>query len=165
MPTADHLPATITSTSPCIIQVIDTAELLENVLLYLDLRTLLFAKHVSQRFRDTMEGSIKIQRALFFQPMVHPTVAEIEIVEKHNTSALEPWDEDNCPAGTLAIATPDPFLNRYVNYELEDFLEISVTHVREDLQTDTFSDQCILAPDVRDSASRPPDLGDRILRS
>ena len=53
-------------------KVIDITELLENILLFLPLRSLLIAKRVSTRFSDTITHSTKIQQALFLGP--HPVV-------------------------------------------------------------------------------------------
>ena len=47
--------------------VLNTPELLENILLRLDERTLLLSQRVSKTFNATINGSVKLQRKLFFQ--------------------------------------------------------------------------------------------------
>ncbi|KAK5136571.1 hypothetical protein LTR08_002585 [Meristemomyces frigidus] len=47
--------------------VVNTPELLENILCRLDERTLLLSHRVSQTFKATIDGSVKLQRKLFFQ--------------------------------------------------------------------------------------------------
>ncbi|KAK4916477.1 hypothetical protein LTR49_015575 [Elasticomyces elasticus] len=48
--------------------VLDLPELLENVLLKLPIRDLLFSQKVCQHWKATVDSSIRIQRALFFVP-------------------------------------------------------------------------------------------------
>jgi hypothetical protein len=49
--------------------VIETVELLEQVLLNLDGRTLLLSQRVNKTFSNVIAGSIKLQRKLFFKPV------------------------------------------------------------------------------------------------
>lgn len=46
-------------------QVFSTTELLEAILLYLNTKDLLLSQNVSRKFRDTVKGSVHLQRALF----------------------------------------------------------------------------------------------------
>ncbi|KAK5120100.1 hypothetical protein LTR85_006581 [Meristemomyces frigidus] len=55
-------------------QVLDTYELLENILLRLPLRQLLLAQRVNTGFRDLIWRSSKINRTLFFTPNTAETV-------------------------------------------------------------------------------------------
>lgn len=48
---------------------LDMVELLENILMFLDLRTLLLSTRVSKHFQAKIDGSMSIQRALFFRPL------------------------------------------------------------------------------------------------
>lgn len=50
-------------------------ELLEHILLYLPLRTLLLVQTVSKSFHLFIQGSIKIKRALFLEPTGDKTVS------------------------------------------------------------------------------------------
>lgn len=59
-------------------KVINTTELLENILLFVNLRTLLCSKRVSRQFWDAIDGSITIQKALFFRPLSYPIPKETE---------------------------------------------------------------------------------------
>ena len=49
-------------------QVFLLPEILETILLYLPQRDLLLSQRVSRNFQDTIDGSIRLQRALFFAP-------------------------------------------------------------------------------------------------
>lgn len=60
-------PATTTCVSPAY-QVFRLPELLEIVLLFLSQKELLLSQRVSRNFRHTIQGSIRLQRALFFAP-------------------------------------------------------------------------------------------------
>lgn len=43
-------------------------ELLEDILLHLPLKDLLLSQRVNKHFKATIDGSLKLQRALFFSP-------------------------------------------------------------------------------------------------
>lgn len=49
--------------------VLQTTELLEHILLWLPIKNLLLAGRICKRWRNVMQGSIKIQRALFLTPL------------------------------------------------------------------------------------------------
>ena len=49
-------------------RVLNTAELLEAILLQMDLRTLLLSQRVSKTFQTSIAGSPKLQHKLFFRP-------------------------------------------------------------------------------------------------
>jgi hypothetical protein len=49
-------------------RVANTYELLENILLYLPLRQLLFAQKVNKKFHAVIQDSLKINQALFWKP-------------------------------------------------------------------------------------------------
>ncbi|KAK4618101.1 hypothetical protein CLAFUW4_11934 [Fulvia fulva] len=55
--------------------VINTPELLDNILLRLPMKRLLFSQRVNKQFKATIDGSIKLQQALFFK--VDPKNAKI----------------------------------------------------------------------------------------
>ena len=57
-----------------------TTELRETILLHLPLRDLLLAKRISLRFQDVMAVSLRIRRALFFEPLPVPTATHINAV-------------------------------------------------------------------------------------
>ena len=54
--------------------VLSTVELLEKILLALPMKDLLLSQRVSQHRKNVIDGSIKIQRALFFLPETEPTL-------------------------------------------------------------------------------------------
>jgi hypothetical protein len=60
--------------------VLETPELLETIFSYLDIRTLLLIQAVSSRWRDTVTGSSRLQRALFFiiQPSKSDTTSRTQ---------------------------------------------------------------------------------------
>ncbi|KAK3691332.1 hypothetical protein LTR37_018693 [Vermiconidia calcicola] len=59
---------TVNDCTTALAAVLATTELLEAVLLELDMKTLLLAQRVSQRFRDVIKASPTLQMKLFFRP-------------------------------------------------------------------------------------------------
>ena len=111
--------ATPTSTSH---QVFDIMELLENILLYLPIRTMLLAKRVSRQFRDTIDGSLQIRRALFFEPLSRPTSAQLAIMADRSPGVddltdygQQDWYED-LPKEIPNIAQVNPLLGCFMQY-------------------------------------------------
>lgn len=64
-------------------KVLNTTELLEQILLGVDNKTLLLSQRVSKTFKDTIDRSVKLQRALFFQqdPEIQQAVERGEEVD------------------------------------------------------------------------------------
>lgn len=63
-------------------KVFDVVEMLEHVLLDLPMLDLLLAQRVNKQFKSTIEGSMKIQQALFFTPVSDsgdPSWAEVTL--------------------------------------------------------------------------------------
>lgn len=56
-----------TSIEPSALRVLNTAEPLEIILLQIDMRTLLLSQRVNRFFQSVIQGSSKLQQALFFQ--------------------------------------------------------------------------------------------------
>ena len=109
--------------SPVVTQVIGTAELLETILLFLDLHTLLLAKRVSTRFRDTMDASINIQKALFFEPLSNPTDADIKFMETYkpypNPLPYEGYDCEYIPPHLSPSTAANCLLDNYLEYSFQ----------------------------------------------
>lgn len=100
-------------------KVFNTTELLENILLFLDLRTLLLSKGVNTQFRDVVDGSTKIQKALFFEPLSYPTTADVELLETQPTEPKHPWGgkgEPYLPDHIAKVQPVNPLLDRYLGY-------------------------------------------------
>ncbi|KAK3115459.1 hypothetical protein LTR53_005161 [Teratosphaeriaceae sp. CCFEE 6253] len=103
-----------TETSEMAMKVFAVPELLENILLRLALRDLLFASTVCTTWRSTVAGSPSIQRALFYKPGTLVDVAEAEGDETSQAEchedgySLNPFLFD-LESGSLqqAIAEPD----------------------------------------------------------
>ena len=112
--TADQIAAVSAAT-----MLINTFELLEDILLMLDLRTLLLAKRVSTRFRDAIDGSINIQKALFFKPISLPTATKIKIMVQHISMAKGVNDEqyaEHLPEIVSKVITLNPLLEKCLSY-------------------------------------------------
>lgn len=72
---------------PAVHQVLDTYELLENILMHLPLRRLLLAQRVNTSFRDLIYRSANINRVLFFN------AATTESVDWYRTTDVQPSRE------------------------------------------------------------------------
>jgi hypothetical protein len=71
--------------------VLNTYELLENILLHLPLRQLLLAQRVNKKFHAVIEDSLKINQALFFKPSSnHHADWEDDIELERETGPLSP---------------------------------------------------------------------------
>ncbi|KAK5121724.1 hypothetical protein LTR85_004599 [Meristemomyces frigidus] len=77
-------------------RVLNTAELLEAILLCLDTKTLLLSQRTCKSFLDTIAGSTKLQRALFFQ------LDTTDINASHRTNPLLRHHRDLLPLHTSA---------------------------------------------------------------
>ena len=104
------------------IKTISTFELLEHILLILDLRTLLCAQCVCTAFGEVIQNSPRVQKALFFEPLSSPTVAEINLMK-----IWESCDYGNNKDVTFAsillegvpkVTPVNPLLTRYLFYGL-----------------------------------------------
>lgn len=104
-----------TITSPAIVQVMNTTELLENILLFLDLHTLLCAKRVSRQFRDVTQRSRRIQKALFLESLRQPTIQELEWMEGHEQPITLSRNMEKLPASLQEIPA-NPLHAKYVRY-------------------------------------------------
>lgn len=100
----------------------NTFELLENMLLLLDLHTLLLAKRVCIKFRDVVENSSRIQKALFMPPLSSPTMAEMEAMKTWSAddywNYLDRYYAKPLPKGSSRVVARDPFLTRYLRQRL-----------------------------------------------
>lgn len=106
-------------------QVFNTTELLENILLFLDLRTLLLSKRVSRHFRNTMNGSIKIRKALFLEPLSVPNQADFELLEngppKRKCGYCDEVHE-YMPRHIPRMVVVNPLLDQYLCYSFDYML-------------------------------------------
>jgi hypothetical protein len=69
--------------SPAVGEVFGTPELLEMILLGLPIRHILAsAERVCRSWKATIDGSIKLQRALFFQPLPYGPLYLIESMKR-----------------------------------------------------------------------------------
>ena len=64
-------------------RVLGITELLENILLFLPLSDMLCAKRVSKQFRDTIDRSLYVRRALFFEPLSYSSKNELAIMDNY----------------------------------------------------------------------------------
>ena len=71
-------------------QVLNTYELLEQILLELPLRQLLFAQNLSKHIRDLIQGSDSIQKALFFRPAA-PEVYPVQVPREDGRGLRTVW--------------------------------------------------------------------------
>lgn len=85
---------------PSVKKVFGTTELLEAILSEVDMRTLLLSQRTCEDFRNTIDGSVKLQRALYFRDD-----AEVGSESEFNPLlALEPGITDyKCDFGTLLM--------------------------------------------------------------
>ncbi|KAK5726348.1 hypothetical protein LTR17_012779 [Elasticomyces elasticus] len=79
--------------------VLDLPELLENILLNLSIRDLLFSQAVCRRWKATVDSSVRIQRALFFIP---GTAEDINYVSPDHTSSTE-WMVPDMQPGQFCL--------------------------------------------------------------
>lgn len=86
-PGANHAPSSDSSQHACL----STWELLENILRYLDMRTLLRAQGVSRGFRDVIDGSLLLQRELFLVPTTFKEAIKTEEGENSSMRRLGPY--------------------------------------------------------------------------
>lgn len=101
-------------------QVLNIPELLETILLFLDLQTLLLSQRVSRTFRDVATGSISIQKALFFKPLSTPNDAHI--VPPKSSPEVRKCSKCYPPHSKLPKHIPNtimanPLLDKYLEYE------------------------------------------------
>jgi hypothetical protein len=75
-------------------KVFDTYELLEDILLRLPLRQLLIVQRVSKIFRQLVQNSLRIQKALFLTPVTSKT-GEIDEGERENFIGVWAQPEDD----------------------------------------------------------------------
>ena len=114
--------SSIQTTPQTVTQVIGTFELLEEILLYLDLNTLLCCKRTSTNFRDVIDGSSRIQKALFFEPRSWPAPAELDNMETFETTIIGHPHYNNelypkcLPDGVSDIIVLNPLLSDLINY-------------------------------------------------
>ena len=102
-----------TTSLPAVLQFFSTTELLENILLYLQLKTLLCFKRVSRQFRDTMIGSLKIKRALFFEPLSTAATVQTKLIYNNTGEGL--------PLEVSHVMPANPLLDRFLSYNVNDW--------------------------------------------
>lgn len=91
--------------SVAVMKVVATTELLEMILLQLDMKNLLFTQRVNTQFKNTIDGSIELQRALFFLPASAITKSGEVAVPVENELLME---DDSKPARNVLIAQITP---------------------------------------------------------
>ena len=87
-----------------------TTELLENIILFLPRRDLLHAKRISTRFRDVMNESSKVRKALFFEPLWEVPKAEAIAMAAYKQP---PWSFQYLPTDVGSYLVLNPFFDRY----------------------------------------------------
>lgn len=95
-------------------------ELLEEILLSLDLPTLLRMNGVSRQFNTIVKDSTLIQKALFFQPLRFPNESEKMIMENHLPEGNAPDGHDcdeTLPPCMARNAIVNPLLSRYLIFD------------------------------------------------
>ena len=92
-----------------------TTELLENIILFLPLRDLLHAKRISTRFRDVMNESSKVRKALFFEPLWEVPKAEAIAMAAYKQP---PWSFQYLPTDVGSYLVLNPFFDRYFKSEV-----------------------------------------------
>ena len=109
-------------------KVVDITELLENILLYLPLRTLLCSERVSKQFQDVIKGSPNIRQALFVEPLSKPTHAQQAIMATYSPRIVyDPVEQQNVrqeyiPEGLPINVHINPLLDGFLRYrEMEHF--------------------------------------------
>lgn len=130
-------------------------ELLETILIYLPMRDLISSNRVSKRFRDTIDHSPRIQRALFFKPdlpihsgndqlqrpiAINPIFAAI--LQQHDRQCT--LHHASGKLGTWSWALEEIAIDEVANMENPYFLRTteSYTHVK-------ISPQPLLRDDIR----------------
>lgn len=79
-------------------QVLSTPELLEAILLHLPMQDLLLSQRVNKKFKGVIDGSIHLQRALFFEPIpqtgqnLDPVINPLFAGGKPDLGWAIPWD-------------------------------------------------------------------------
>lgn len=108
----------ITIRSPTIMaaKVLDTYELLKDVLLHLPLRQLLLAQRVNKRFHGVIQDSRNIKRALFLEPSSTSPVEWWPSTQPDSGM----WHNDDCIWTRLGekseqVVLPNPFIKMYTN--------------------------------------------------
>ena len=94
--------------------VVDVTEFLENILLHLDLRTLLCSKRVSRHFRDVIIGSSKIRRALFLEPLAQPSDTHIATTNAHEPNGADGIVHQCLPANPPGQLFINPLLDHFL---------------------------------------------------
>jgi hypothetical protein len=92
-----------------------TTELLENIILFLPLRDLLLAKRISIRFRDVMNESSKVRKALFFEPLWEVPKAEAIVMAAYKQP---PSSFQYLPTDVASYMVLNPFFDRFFNSEV-----------------------------------------------
>ena len=97
-------------------QVLSIVELAEEIMLHLPLKDLLLAQQVSRHWQSVWEGSVKIQRALFLEPMRGFLITREEGTEPKNDMNGENFDVWKAGPAIKLKHQPllNPFLSRYV---------------------------------------------------
>lgn len=66
--------------------VLETTEMLENIMRFLDMKTLLLSQRVDKRWQATIKGSIMLQKKLFMLPATLGDVFELEMMGSRQDS-------------------------------------------------------------------------------
>lgn len=132
-----HLRMDITESA--MLKSLNITELLENILLYLDLRTLLLSARVSKTFKATIDDSTKCQKALFFQPLWQPNTEDLTSDQSaaHDTSKDDLNKGQEEPSTTTPnIAVINPLLYHLLEFDTFPYSDKVCSNVRMDVTSD-----------------------------
>lgn len=68
--------------------VLETTELLENIMRFLDMKTLLLSQRVDKRWRTTIKDSIMLQKKLFMRPAALEDIVDLDLTETRQEGEL-----------------------------------------------------------------------------
>lgn len=68
--------------------VLETTEMLEHIMRFLDMKTLLLSQRVDRRWKATIKGSIMLQKKLFMRPATLEDVLELAVIESRQEDEL-----------------------------------------------------------------------------
>ena len=107
-------------------RVLGTTELLENILLFLPLRDILLANRISARFRDVMNESSMVRKALFFEPLWEAPDTENIVMAAYQPP---PSNFQYFPTDMARYLVLNPFFNKFFKTEEWAFVYLAGSRI------------------------------------
>lgn len=130
-------------------KVLDTYELLEDILLHLPLRQLLLAQRVNKQFHAVIQDSLKINQVLFFKPATTTTVEwwpTAQIGRRIGSFTVSEciWTSKGEKSEQVVIVNPLSHMKAYVEEQLREACEANLQQI--------FPEETSKMHDVRDKS-------------